>query len=104
MVAADIFLTGYLHVRNIVTKAKRYRLDSGNTLPVIQAGMATSTRVRGEARSFNVIEFDAPFCVSNASNLFQLTPVLYPQKRNVINRRLSAGSESTSTGDVSSLF
>lgn len=57
---ADVFLAGHLHVANINTTAQRYKLESGHSALVIQAGTATSHRVRGEARSFNVIEYDAP--------------------------------------------
>lgn len=56
----DVFLAGHLHVSNIETTAKRYRLASGRIALVIQAGTATSARVRGEAHSFNVIKFDRP--------------------------------------------
>jgi 3',5'-cyclic AMP phosphodiesterase CpdA len=57
---ADVFLSGHLHVSHITHTAERYKLDSGRSALVIQAGTATSTRGRGEANSFNVIEFEPP--------------------------------------------
>lgn len=56
----EVFLAGHLHVSNIETTAKRYHLENGRMALVIQAGTATSARVRGEAHSFNLIEFDRP--------------------------------------------
>ena len=56
----DVFLAGHLHVSNIDTTAKRYKLENGRVALVIQAGTAASARVRGEAHSFNLIEFDGP--------------------------------------------
>lgn len=57
---ADVLLAGHLHVSHIGSTAERYKLESGRSALVIQAGTATSTRGRGEANSFNILEFAAP--------------------------------------------
>jgi 3',5'-cyclic AMP phosphodiesterase CpdA len=57
---ADVFLSGHLHVSRVIQTAERYKLRSGRSALVIQAGTATSTRGRGEANSFNVLEFEPP--------------------------------------------
>lgn len=56
----DVFLSGHLHVGHIETTAKRYKLATGRLALVIQAGTATSARVRNEPHSFNIIDFDHP--------------------------------------------
>lgn len=57
---ADLLIAGHLHVSHIDTTAKRYRLADGSNALVVQAGTATSSRVRGEPHSFNLLEFTRP--------------------------------------------
>jgi len=53
----DVFLTGHLHVTFAGPTAKRYRIG-GRSAIVVEAGTATSTRVRGEPNAFNVLRIE----------------------------------------------
>jgi 3',5'-cyclic AMP phosphodiesterase CpdA len=53
----DVFLTGHLHVTFAGHTATRYKIG-GRSAIVVEAGTATSTRVRGEPNTFNVLRID----------------------------------------------
>lgn len=53
----DVFLTGHLHVTYAGHTATRYKVG-GRSAIVVEAGTATSTRVRGEPNAFNVLRID----------------------------------------------
>jgi 3',5'-cyclic AMP phosphodiesterase CpdA len=53
----DLFLAGHLHISSSVSTSAQYQ-HRGHSAVVVQAGTATSSRVRGEFNSFNVIRID----------------------------------------------
>jgi len=56
---ADVLLAGHIHEAFTGGTAKRYQIAEHSAL-VVQAGTATSTRLRRSANSFNVLRVDAP--------------------------------------------
>ena len=54
----DVILTGHLHVSVTSHTARRYNL-SGRAAVVVEAGTATSTRLREATNAFNVVRGDA---------------------------------------------
>jgi 3',5'-cyclic AMP phosphodiesterase CpdA len=55
----DLFLAGHLHIGRSEPTALRFKIGEGSPL-MIQAGTALSSRIRGEANSFNVIRIEHP--------------------------------------------
>jgi 3',5'-cyclic AMP phosphodiesterase CpdA len=56
---ADVLLAGHIHEAFTGGTASRYQI-AGHSALVVQAGTATSTRLRRSANSFNVLRIDAP--------------------------------------------
>jgi 3',5'-cyclic AMP phosphodiesterase CpdA len=54
----DILLAGHMHISNAGNTAERYKMGNYSAL-VVQAGTATSTRIRDESNSFNVIKIQS---------------------------------------------
>jgi 3',5'-cyclic AMP phosphodiesterase CpdA len=50
----DVFLTGHLHVSSVAHSASRYNLGGRSAL-IVEAGTATSTRLRESTNAFNVL-------------------------------------------------
>lgn len=53
----DVFLTGHLHLSYTGHTAERYDIG-GRAAIVVEAGTATSTRMRGETNAFNLLRID----------------------------------------------
>jgi 3',5'-cyclic AMP phosphodiesterase CpdA len=71
---ADLFLAGHLHLGHIGNTINRYRLkesDKEYAALIVSAGTATSSRLRGETNSFNVIEVEPSTTTRKASAIVQ---------------------------------
>ncbi len=55
----DLILSGHLHTSHTVDSVKHYT-DSEHSALLVHAGTATSTRMRGEANSFNILKIERP--------------------------------------------
>ena len=55
-----MLLAGHLHLSYLGSTATRYKMGGYSAL-IVQAGTATSTRVRGEANMFNVVRIAWPY-------------------------------------------
>lgn len=84
---ADVFLSGHLHASHILSTTRRYRMESGRSALVIQAGTATSDRVRNEAQSFNVLEFEHPSLTVIRMELVANAKVFEPGEVRIFQRQ-----------------
>ncbi len=55
----DLLLAGHFHIADTGYTAKRYNIPGYSAL-IVSSGTSTSTRIRGEANSLNVIRIDRP--------------------------------------------
>jgi 3',5'-cyclic AMP phosphodiesterase CpdA len=67
----DVFLTGHLHASYAGHTAQRYQA-AGRTAVVVEAGTATSTRLRTEANAFNVLRVTRD-AIDVAAHIFERT-------------------------------
>lgn len=98
---ADVFLTGHLHVGYVGHTAVRYGI-AGRSAIVVEAGTATSVRLRGEINSFNVLRIDPDAVqierrawsetsgrfVPDERDLFTRTPAGWSRKEDVSEDRI----------------
>ncbi|HMJ07210.1 MAG TPA: hypothetical protein VK474_13200, partial [Chthoniobacterales bacterium] len=81
----DLLLAGHFHIADTGHTAKRYNIPGYSAL-IVSSGTSTSTRIRGEPNSLNLIRLEAAritierYVWQTATNLFQRSSLEHFQR------------------------